>query len=61
MGHDRPIVKTHRTIEVHEHQKTIINPFVNSTFGFLPTRKPTQKKPKEPFFANARTEKLTLK
>jgi hypothetical protein len=26
----------------------------NSTFGFLPTRKPTKKKPKELFFANAR-------
>jgi len=28
----------------------------NSTFGFLPTRKPTQKKPKELFFANAHRE-----
>tara|TARA_R100001132_G_C3273253_1_gene95311 strand:- start:3395 stop:3538 length:144 start_codon:yes stop_codon:yes gene_type:complete len=26
----------------------------NSTFGFLPTQKPTLKKPKELFFANAR-------
>jgi hypothetical protein len=25
----------------------------NSTFGFLPTHKPTLKKPKELFFANA--------
>ena len=31
----------------------------NSTFGFLPTRKPTQKKPKELFFANARKKKRT--
>jgi hypothetical protein len=28
----------------------------NSTFGFLPTHKPTLKKPKELFFANARIE-----
>jgi hypothetical protein len=26
----------------------------NSTFGFLPTQKPTLKKPKELFFANAK-------
>jgi len=26
----------------------------NSTFGFLPTQKPTLKKPKELFLANAR-------
>jgi hypothetical protein len=26
----------------------------NGTFGFFPTDKPTLKKPKEPFFSNAR-------
>jgi hypothetical protein len=31
----------------------------NSTFGFLPTHKPTLKKPKELFFANARKKKRT--
>jgi hypothetical protein len=33
----------------------------NSTFGFLPTHKPTLKKPKELFSANARTENETEK
>jgi len=28
----------------------------NSTFGFLPTRKPTQKKPKELFFSQHSNE-----
>jgi len=28
----------------------------NSTFGFLPTQKPKQEKPKEQFLANARTD-----
>jgi hypothetical protein len=28
----------------------------NSTFGFLPTRKPRPKKPKELFFANAQVK-----
>ncbi|MGK0436972.1 MAG: hypothetical protein ACJAX0_001214 [Flavobacteriales bacterium] len=28
----------------------------NSTFGFLPTHKPTQKKPKELFFCQRSTE-----
>jgi len=31
----------------------------NSTFGFLPTQKPTLKKPKELFFANARQNDRT--
>jgi hypothetical protein len=29
----------------------------NSTFGFLPTHKPTQKKPKELFYPNAQLNK----
>jgi hypothetical protein len=50
----------HRTNEVHEHQKTIINPFVNGTFGFARHTSQPFAKPKEPFFANAPTNRLTI-
>jgi hypothetical protein len=46
-----------KTATAHIHQRYAqlkIASRTNSTFGFLPTRKPTQKKPKELFFANAR-------
>ena len=31
---NKRVIIASRTNEVHEHQKTIINPFVNGTFGF---------------------------
>jgi hypothetical protein len=65
----------HRANEVHEHQKTIINPFVNGTtcpdlsgFGFFQHTSQRSKYQKaypdfsgSHFLANVRTERPTIK
>lgn len=38
--------------------KTILTSRTNGTFGFFLKHEPTLKKPKEPFFANARQNRL---